>query len=375
LRGYFSKIVFYVQEWTMQQDASDLARALARNAEGVCRHYLSNGRREGRYWLVGDARNTPGRSMYVHLTGPVSGKGAVGRWTDAATAERGDLLDVIREACGFTEFRDVAGEARRFLNIPNSSRHVEAVSVHDEYRRPEAADSSEAAQRLFAGSKPIPGTLVESYLRHRGITALPGTECLRFQPRCFYKASDADAAEPRPAMVAAVTNLSDMITGVHRTWLHPSGTGKAAVETPRRAMGQLLGNAVRFGTARDVLAAGEGIETMLSLRCALPGLPAVAALSAAHLAAFIIPAGLRRLYIARDADAAGDKAAAQLLARAEQAGIEVRVLSPQYGDFNDDLRQLGPDALRAALRAQLAPGDAIRFMRSGIRPGAGRRGS
>jgi hypothetical protein len=375
LRGYFSKIIFYVQEWTMRHDASDLARALARNAEGVCRHYLSNGRREGRYWLVGDARNTPGRSMYVHLTGPVSGKGAVGRWTDAATAERGDLLDVIREACGFTDFRDVAGEARRFLNIPNTSRHVEAVSVRDEYRRPEAADSSEAAQRLFAGSKPIPGTLVASYLRHRGIIALPGTECLRFQPCCFYKASNAEAAEPRPAMVAAVSDLSGMITGVHRTWLHPSGTVKAAVETPRRAMGQLLGNAVRFGTARDVLAAGEGIETMLSLRCALPGLPAIAALSAAHLAAFIIPAGLRRLYIARDADAAGDKAAAQLLARAEQAGIEVRVLSPRLGDFNDDLRQLGLDAMRAVLRAQLAPGDAIRFMRSVMRPGAGRRAS
>ncbi|TCT00182.1 hypothetical protein EDC64_1341, partial [Aquabacter spiritensis] len=32
-----------------------------------------------------------------------------------------------------------------------------------------------------------------------------------------------------------------------------------------------LGHAVRFGAADDVLAAGEGIETMLSLRCALPG--------------------------------------------------------------------------------------------------------
>jgi hypothetical protein len=31
-------------------------------------------------------------------------------------------------------------------------------------------------------------------------------------------------------------------------------------------MGDLLGNAVRFGVVDDVLAAGEGIETMLSLR-------------------------------------------------------------------------------------------------------------
>ena len=40
--------------------AADLARRLARDAEAVCRHYLSKGRRSGRYWIVGDVQNTPG---------------------------------------------------------------------------------------------------------------------------------------------------------------------------------------------------------------------------------------------------------------------------------------------------------------------------
>jgi hypothetical protein len=62
--------------------AADIARRLAQNAEAVCRHYLSNGRREGRYWVVGDVANTPGRSLYVRLFGPLSGKGAAGNWTD-----------------------------------------------------------------------------------------------------------------------------------------------------------------------------------------------------------------------------------------------------------------------------------------------------
>ena len=64
----------------MPRDASELARRLARDAEAVCRHYLSNGRREGRYWLVGDARNTPGRSMFVRLM--ESPKGPAGKWTE-----------------------------------------------------------------------------------------------------------------------------------------------------------------------------------------------------------------------------------------------------------------------------------------------------
>src|ERR687892_1574002 len=102
----------------MPRDASELARRLARDAEAVCRHYLSNGRRQGRYWLVGDVANTRGRSLFVRLTGPESGKGAAGKWTDAATGEHGDLLDIIRESCGLVDFHDVVGEARRFLSLP-----------------------------------------------------------------------------------------------------------------------------------------------------------------------------------------------------------------------------------------------------------------
>ena len=127
-------------------------------------------------------------------------------------------------------------------------------------------------------------------------------------------------------------------------------------------MGDLLGNAVRFGVAGDVLAAGEGIETMLSLRCALPTLPMAAALSANHLAAMLLPLTLRRLYIARDADAAGDAAATALTERAEAAGIEALCLSPRLGDFNEDLRAFGVDDLRAALRVQLAPQDVVRLV-------------
>jgi Toprim domain len=168
-------------------------------------------------------------------------------------------------------------------------------------------------------------------------------------------------------MIARVTDLDGRITGAHRTWLDPDGfnavrLGKAPIDTPRRAMGDLLGNAARFGVANDVLAAGEGTETMLSLRCVLPTLPMAAALSANHLAALLLPLTLRRLYIARDVDLAGDAAVTSLAERAEAVGIETLTLSPRLGDFNEDLRTLGIDELRAALRIQLAPQDVIRFM-------------
>jgi hypothetical protein len=305
---------------------------------------------------VGDVRNTPGRSMFVRLSGPDSGPGAAGRWTDAASAEYGDLLDVIRESCGLTQFREVAEEARRFLALPRAEPPYEP-------RPPVPTGSPEAARRLWAITKPLAATLAEAYLHARGIETVHHAGALRFHPRCYYRPDDNAPTEAWPAMVAAVTDLCGAITGVHRTWLAPDGLGKAPIDTPRRAMGGLFGHAVRFGAAGDVLAAGEGIETILSLRCALPALPMAAALSANHLAALQFPPALRRLYIARDADAAGDTAVAALTERAEAAGIEALVLSPQFGDFNEDLRAFGVGAVRASVRVQLGPQDAVRFIR------------
>jgi hypothetical protein len=351
----------------MPRNAAELAHRLAREAEAVCRHYLSSGRRVGNYWQVGDVRNTSGRSMFVRLKGVDTGGRPAGKWTDAATGEHGDLLDVIRESCGLVDFREVTEEARRFLSLPRS----EPESDYRPRWSPAQTGSPESARRLFAMSKPIAGTLVETYLRGRGVTDLDGIGSLRFHPHCYYRPEPDAPTETRPAMIAAVTDLKGHITGAHRTWLDPSGRDKAPVDTPRRAMGHLLGHAVRFGPASDVMAAGEGIETMLSLRCVMPTMVMVAALSAAHLGAILFPAALRRLYVVRDNDPAGDCAVAGLFDRAQSAGIEAMVLSPQCGDFNEDLRNFDINALWEALRIQLVSEDVARFLSTRVWTGTG----
>ncbi|MGL4262247.1 MAG: DUF7146 domain-containing protein, partial [Afipia sp.] len=225
-----------------RHDASELASRLGRHAEAVCKQYLSSGHRAGRYWIVGDAKNTPGRSMFVRLAGPESGKGAAGKWTDGATGEHGDLLDVIRETLGLVDFKDVAEEARRFLALP----HPEPQSAPtNRTASPALSGSPEASRRLFAMAQPIGGTLAATYLNGRAITSLVGVTALRYHPRCYYKPDKHSSTEIWPAMVAAVTDLEGRQTGAHRTWLAPDGSGKAPVDTPRRAMGDLLGRGVR----------------------------------------------------------------------------------------------------------------------------------
>jgi hypothetical protein len=341
-------------------DASDLAYRLARQAEAVCRHYLDAGHRRGNYWQVGDVRNTPGRSMFVRLRD--TPKGPAGKWQDAATGEHGDLLDVIRENLGNADFAGVLDEARNFLRMPPPA---EVPVLKNRHSKPPPARMVGAARRLFAMSRPISGTLAETYLRHRGLEVLREANSLRFHPHCFYGYDEHGPKEVWPAIIAAVTTWQGKVTGVHRTWLATDGLDKAPIDTPRKAMGDLLGHAVRFGVPGEVMAAGEGIESVLSVRQVLPNMAMCSALSAAHLAAIAFHPGLRRLYIIRDNDPAGDGACDSLVDRAMADGIEAIVLSPQLGDFSEDLQHFGIDALCAAIRGQLATDDVARFMKPG----------
>ena len=341
----------------MYSETEEVIRALAENAEGVCRHYLPAGRREGSYWIVGDLQNNPGRSLFVRLTGPTVGPGARGKWQDAAVGVHGDLLDIIRARTGISRFPDLLAEARAHLGRPQPV--LPNTLVPKKAKAPGGTPA--AAARLFAASMPVAGTLADTYLRSRGLTQGGMMSALRFHPKCWHREGGQTRSIPRPALIAAVTDGEGVLQGVHRTWLAPDGEGKARVKTQRRAMGHLLGNAVRLTPHDDILVVGEGIETMLSLSEVAPGLPVWAALSSGHVGAVQLPEGLERLYIAIDRDPAGQRAAERLSARATEVGIVAEVLEPLLGDFNDDLRANGKVALRQYLADQFGPEDRQRL--------------
>lgn len=345
----------------MESPARAIARQLAAHAQAVCAHYLSNGRRDGRYWLVGDVNNTAGRSLYVRLTASADGKHQPGKWADAQSGEHGDLLDIIAVRCGHVTLRETLDEARQFLKLPlpapDGSLAISSAKAQ--------TGSREAAVRLWKASKPIIGSTAQSYLQSRGLVDLPHRGPLRFHPRCYYRRSSDDAPDVRtewPAMISAITDDIGDITGVHRTWLDPAGFDKAPVACPRRAMGNLLANGVRFGPPAPVMAAGEGIETILSVRQIMPNMSAIAGLSATHLAAISFPQCLRRLYVACDDDAAGAGAFVTLVERASASGINVLPLHPEIDDFNSDLQILGREHLLTSITSQLEAADAEQFL-------------
>ena len=116
--------------------------------------------------------------MFVRLYGPGSGPRAAGKWTDAATGEHGDLLDVIRDSCGLVDFRDAIARPVAFSACRRPS------SMRNRNVRSRLLPSAHRNRRdgLFAMSQPIHGTIAETYLRNRGITDLHETTSLRFHP-------------------------------------------------------------------------------------------------------------------------------------------------------------------------------------------------
>jgi hypothetical protein len=144
---------------------------------------------------------------------------------------------------------------------------------------------------------------------------------------------------------------------------------KAAVASPRRAMGNILGHAIRFGAARGHHGRRRGHRDR-AVCCARP-LPAIAdliaATSSAHLAAIQFPPELRRLYVARDRKIQGGRWLRWDDALGPGTGSRESnccSLMPELGDFNDDLRQHGAPALSERVIAQLHEADRSRFIES-----------
>ena len=327
---------------------SEIAHSLGSRAEEFCREWLPQGTKSGNYWHCGDHDGGPGRSLAVHLSGPKRGK-----WTDYAESGReafGDLLDII-ELQENVDKGEAVRRAKHWLGLPEREPAAERPD-----RRPSSPGTSscESARKLWDRGQSIAGTLAEAYLRARGTTEFG--PALRFHPACFYR--DRQDAEPRklPALLCAITNLEGTVVGVNRIYLDADGN-QAEVLDPKKVLGRLNGCAVRFGTPGDVLVVGEGVETMLSIKTALPHMPVDAALTAQHLSMYVPPRRVRSLWVARDAGRPGENAAHEVERRmkSERPDLEVRHLKPRRDDFNTRLRQMGPQRLARRLRELMGP--------------------
>jgi putative DNA primase/helicase len=211
----------------------------------------------------------------------------------------------------------------------------------------EAADRQRRialARDMWESSHPASGTVVERYLRSRGIE-IPVPPCIRFIGMHTPYGWHPPSGERRPVMVAAVEHVACGLVAVSRSYLATDGSMRATLDMPRLFTGSVAGAAVRVGDLRPdtPLIIAEGIESALAAS-ELLGWPAWAALSAGGIDRLILPAEARDVVITCDHDASGvgERGARRAALRWAAEGRRVRLVIPdQVGaDPNDLLRRV-----------------------------------
>lgn len=200
------------------------------------------------------------------------------------------------------------------------------------------SERTDAARRIWSRTRPATGTIVETYLKARGLT-VPIPPTLRFAV-LRHGPSGLDL----PCMVGAVQLWpSHEVVAVHRTFLAPDGSGKAEVSEPKLSYGPIRGAAIRLAPLGEVLLIAEGIETTLS-GLQETGIPAWASICASNLPNLRLPelpiAG--EIIITADNDPAGMSSARRAAVKWILEGRKVRIAVPPDGlDLNDVLRGIG----------------------------------
>ena len=206
----------------------------------------------------------------------------------------------------------------------------------------DGARRTDYARRLWDRAVPIAGTRAETYLRARGLALPPaGTAALRYLPRLKHTPTGREF----PCMIAALTDSTNRLVAVQRTYLGDDGRAKAPVMAAKMTVGPMGEAAVKLIEPQgETLALAEGIETALSAYV-LHFIPVWATAGAGRLSKIAIPPHIRRLVIFADEGSQGRDAAAGAARAFGRRGLPVHVVPPsaEFGDtaedFNDVLQQ------------------------------------
>ena len=112
--------------------AGEIAALLARDAEGVARMLLPQGKREGHEWRAGSVDGEAGKSLGVHLTGQKAGV-----WADFGGGQKGDLLDLWAAVRG-VGIGQACRDAAEYLGV----REARVDNPRPSYSRPKPAAKS-----------------------------------------------------------------------------------------------------------------------------------------------------------------------------------------------------------------------------------------
>lgn len=243
----------------------------------------------------------------------------------------GDVIDWLTIQRGMS-FR----EALAYLGASNCGLHP--ASRSPPVKPPRANDNVALAQRIWREALYADSSIVADYLHTRGLE-LPPEPVLRFHPEC------PCGQTRRPAMVALLSDpkSGELTGGIHRTFLKPDGSGKAAIDRPKMMLGP-WGVVRLYDPETAGIGIAEGIETALAVAPRIGWGPVWAACTAGGFTK-LPPLAMRTLNIFIDCDDDGVslREAEACAERWVAAGLEVLIHEPPEGsDWADAAKGIAP---------------------------------
>jgi twinkle protein len=138
-------------------DITAIKRALSARAQAVAEYLLPHGKREGHEWRAGSTSGDKGQSLGVHLAGDKAGV-----WSDFATGESGDLIDLWSASRGVS-LSEAIEQARAYCGMTPPQQSFGAQRNYTRPPRPACTKPTPTVLDYLRENRNLPDATIDAY--------------------------------------------------------------------------------------------------------------------------------------------------------------------------------------------------------------------
>lgn len=259
-----------------------------------------------------------------------------------------DIIGLVQKLFQCNDYIAAAKLLRRHLaELGKKQKLVKplpnAAEIRTHKQSIERLNILKSAERSWGFARPYEHTIGDAYLKKRNIH-------VRDEPniRFHAKVSNSELKTYFPCLLFKVSKEpKGPLEAIHRIYLNHNGS-ILNVNDPKKALGNIQGAGIWFGTPGPMLCVAEGPENALSIRCV--GYPfAVSTVYSTNYHSLSIPTYVKILKLFPDPDQAGRVAVQKAISKYKRPDLLIQIVFPpektlsngKLADWNDILRGLG----------------------------------
>ncbi len=327
----------------------------AKEIESMLKHEMAS--------LCGVLLGEPNRKLSSKNNWRYGAKGSLsvnlskGLWKNFETDEKGNCFELIKTQMGFSDFKEVIGYAKDFLNCAPEQKVIRASTFKahqiDDEEKSRAMRSY--ARYLVGKSCDIQGTLAEKYLVNKRQLTQYSNADLRFLKEITTYHNDEKTKVP--ALIAIARDANGQVNNIEVIRLNPkTGDKDTQSNVVRQSYGDKNGCYVELNKNHKggKTYVTEGVETGLSILEVNPTARVIAVLGKSNFANLRLSGLNKELVFCLDNDGVNtfkDEVITSALERAENAKFKTSIIMPATtnADLNDLVKSHSIQELKATL--------------------------